>query len=121
MKLTLYGYPNCSTCRSAVRWLRGQGHVVDEVHIVEATPNEDVLRDLIQKSGLDRKKWFNVAGRVYKEMSLKDHLPHMPEDEQLKLLASNGMLLKRPIVTDGTQVSIGYSEDAFNQKWGAKS
>lgn len=118
MALTAYVYPKCGTCRNAVKWLKSHGHEVNEIHIVEQTPSAEVLRELVDKSGLELKKWFNVSGNVYRELGLKDKLPNMEVDEQLKLLSSNGMLIKRPVVTDGNQVTIGYKEEHYEEVWG---
>ena len=119
MEVTMYWYPKCGTCRSAMKWLKAHGYTVNEVHIVEKPPTVPVLKEMIAKSGLELKKWFNVSGNVYKDMGLKDKLPAMTEAEKLKLLASNGMLVKRPIVTDGNRVTIGYKEDQYEQVWGS--
>jgi len=118
MKLTVYCYPKCGTCRSAIKWLRERGHIVDEVHIVEQPPSVPVLKELITNSGLELKKFFNVSGNVYKELNLKDKLPAMTEEAKLELLASHGMLIKRPVVTDGKRVTVGYKEDEYATVWG---
>ena len=98
MTLTLYWYPNCSTCRKAKKWLEEAGHELELVHLVEETPSEEVLRDLIEKSGLDK-------------------LPDATLEEKLCYLASNGMLIKRPIVTDGEKVTVGFKEDTYENTW----
>lgn len=118
MKATMYWYPKCGTCRNAKRWLEEQGYELDLIHIVDAPPSPETLQDLVKKSGLDIKKWFNVSGNVYRALNLKDKLPTMNEQEKLELLASDGMLLKRPIVTDGENVTLGFKEDVFAQAWG---
>ena len=118
MELKVYCYPRCGTCRTAIKWLKEQGHTLNEVNIAEQPPTAEELRDLVARSGLELKKWFNVSGNLYKEMSLKDKLPDMNDEEKLKLLASNGMLIKRPIVTDGSRVMVGYKEDEYQKLWG---
>lgn len=118
MELTVYCYPACGTCRSAIKWLKEHRYTVHEVHIVETPPSVPVLQDLIAKSGLELKKWFNVSGNLYKEMGLKDRLPAMQEAEKLQLLASHGMLIKRPVVTDGRRVTVGFKEDQYASVWG---
>lgn len=118
MKVTMYWYPKCGTCRNAKRWLEENGHEVDAIHIVEQTPDQKTLQDLVKKSGLDIKKWFNVSGNVYKTLKLKDKLPSMSEQEKLELLASDGMLIKRPVVTDGEKVTVGFKEDEYAATWG---
>lgn len=117
-KLTVYQYPKCSTCRNAVKWLQNHGHELELHHIVEEPPTADQLAELVDKSGLDLKKFFNTSGEVYKELKLKDKLPGMSREEQLNLLASNGMLIKRPVVTDGQRVSVGFKEDQYSEVWG---
>ena len=116
--LTVYHYPACGTCRNAIKWLKAHDKELELVHIVDAPPPRDVLASLIAKSGLDVRKFFNTSGEVYKSLKLKDQLPSMSEDEQIDLLASNGKLIKRPIVTDGEQVTVGFKEDMFAQAWG---
>lgn len=115
--LTIYLYPKCSTCKAAVKSLQAKGNELDLRHIVEQTPTVAELKQLIVISGLDMKKFFNTSGDVYRELGLKDKLGAMSEDEKLALLASNGMLIKRPIVTDGSQVTIGYKEEQYEQVW----
>ena len=91
-------YPKCSTCQKAKKWLNSHEIEYTERHIVEENPTYDELKEWHQKSGLPLKKFFNTSGMLYKEMKLKDKLPKMSEDEQLKLLATNGMLVKRPVL-----------------------
>ena len=119
-KVTIIEYPKCSTCRTAVKSLQAKGNEVSSRHIVDQTPTATELKELIALSGLDMKKWFNTSGEVYRELALKDKLPSMSEDEKLELLSQHGMLLKRPIVTDGTKVTVGYKEETYEQVWGAK-
>ncbi|PAD74918.1 arsenate reductase family protein [Paenibacillus campinasensis] len=119
-KLTVYQYPKCGTCRNAVKWLQQQGHELELVHIFEQPPGEHELADLIAKSGLELKKFFNTSGEVYKEMQLKDKLPAMSDQEKIALLASNGRLIKRPIVTDGTRVTVGFKAEQFQESWGGQ-
>lgn len=116
-KLKVYQYPKCSTCRSAVKWLQGQGHELELQHIAEQPPTVEELRELLANSGLELKKFFNTSGEVYKSQGLKDKLPQLSEQEQLELLASHGMLIKRPIVTDGVKVTVGYKEAAYAEAW----
>ncbi|WP_054955931.1 arsenate reductase family protein [Paenibacillus dakarensis] len=119
-QLTVYHYPKCGTCRNAVKWLQNEGHELTLRHIKDTPPTAEELSSLIDKSGLELKKFFNTSGEVYKQMELKDKLKGMPAEEQIKLLSSNGMLIKRPIVTDGKQVTVGYKEDMFENIWKAK-
>jgi arsenate reductase len=109
-------YPKCSTCQKAKKWLDGQGVEYTDRHIVEENPSYDELKKWYEKSGLPLKKFFNTSGMLYKEMKLKDKLPTMSEDEQLKLLATNGMLVKRPLVVKGETVLTGFKEAEWAEK-----
>ncbi|WP_199615619.1 arsenate reductase family protein [Paenibacillus alkalitolerans] len=117
MNLKAYLYPKCSTCRDALKWLRARGHEVESVDIFETPPSKDRLKKLLKLSGLDIRKFLNTSGEVYREMGLKDKVPHMTEDELLELLSSNGRLIKRPIVTDGKKVTVGFKEDTYVEVW----
>lgn len=119
MSLTYYGYPKCGTCRKAKKWLENEGLDFVDVHIVENPPTKEELRKMIGNSGLDIKKFFNVSGMKYRELNLKDKLPEMTDDEKVELLATDGMLMKRPIVTDGSKVTVGFKEDQFEEVWRA--
>ncbi|OEC03191.1 hypothetical protein GY31_03565 [Lysinibacillus sphaericus] len=110
-------YPKCTTCKKAQKWLNDNGVSYEEVHIVEQAPTKEQLKQYWQASGLPLKKFFNTSGMKYRELGLKDKLAEMPEDEQLTLLASDGMLMKRPIVTDGKKVTLGFKETEFEQAW----
>lgn len=103
-------YPKCSTCQKAKKWLDSQEIEYTERHIVEENPTYEELKEWHQKSGLSLKKFFNTSGMLYKEMKLKDKLPEMSEDEQLKLLATNGMLVKWPLLLDEDKVLVGFKE-----------
>lgn len=103
-------YPRCSTCQKAKKWLDEQGIAYTERHIVEENPTYDELKTWYQQSGLPLKKFFNTSGLVYKEMQLKDKLMSISEEEQLKLLATNGMLVKRPMVIADDKVLAGFKE-----------
>ncbi|AIQ40239.1 arsenate reductase family protein [Paenibacillus sp. FSL R7-0297] len=116
-QLKVYQYPKCSTCRAAVKWLKEQGHELDLQHIAEQPPTVEELRVLLKNSGLPLKKFFNTSGEVYKELNLKDKLAGLSEDKQLELLASHGMLIKRPVVTDGRKVTVGYKDEQYAEAW----
>ena len=103
-------YPKCSTCQKAKKWLDENHIVYTERHIVEANPSEDELRLWYERSGLPLKKFFNTSGMLYKE------LPEMSDDEQIKLLATNGMLVKRPLVVDEDKVLVGFKESEWKEK-----
>ena len=109
-------YPKCSTCQKAKKWLDGQKIEYTERHIVEDNPSYDELKEWLEKSGLPLKRFFNTSGLLYKEMQLKDRLPAMSEEEQLKLLATNGMIVKRPLVITGDTVLVGFKEAEWKEK-----
>ena len=109
-------YPKCSTCIKAKKWLDEEGVKYTERHIVEENPSFSELKEWWEKSGLPLKKFFNTSGMLYKEMQLKDKLPGMSEEEQLKLLSTNGMLVKRPIVVKGKTVLVGFKEAEWSEK-----
>ncbi|MEI2400851.1 Spx/MgsR family RNA polymerase-binding regulatory protein, partial [Paenibacillus phytohabitans] len=89
----------------------------EEVHIVENPPSKEQLREMYEKSGLELKKFFNTSGQKYRELSLKDKVSTASEDELLDLLASDGMLIKRPLTTDGNKVTVGFNEAKFEETW----
>lgn len=103
-------YPKCSTCRKAKKWLDEHNVEYTERHIADEKPTYDELKEWHEKSGLPLRKFFNTSGLLYKEMKLKDRLPSMSEDEQLRLLATDGMLVKRPILVTGDKVLVGFKE-----------
>lgn len=109
-------YPRCTTCQKAKKWLEGHNVEYTARHIVEENPSYNELKEWYEKSGLPLKKFFNTSGLLYKEMQLKDKFISMSEDEQLKLLASNGMLVKRPIVLEGEKVLVGFKEAEWEEK-----
>lgn len=103
-------YPKCSTCKKAKKWLDDHGVEYTDRHIVENNPSYEELKTWYQKSGLPLKKFFNTSGLLYKEMNLKDKLPNMSEEEMLRLLSSNGMLVKRPLVVGDDVILTGFKE-----------
>lgn len=109
-------YPKCSTCQKAKKWLDAHNIAYTDRHIAENNPSYDELKQWHEKSGLPLKKFFNTSGLLYKDMQLKDRLPTMSEEEQLKLLAANGMLVKRPILVDDGVVFVGFKEADWAEK-----
>ena len=103
-------YPPCSTCQKAKKWLDDQGIAYEDRHIKEQNPTYEELKSWYEMSGLPLKKFFNTSGLVYKSLGLKDRLPTMTEEEQLRLLATDGMLVKRPLVVTETAVLVGFKE-----------
>ncbi len=106
-------YPKCSTCRKAQKWLDENGVAYEVRHIKDERPTAEELRAWRQRSGLPLRKLFNTSGQQYKALNLKDRLPAMSEEEQLALLASDGMLVKRPILVGDGFVLVGFREDAW--------
>ena len=103
-------YPPCSTCQKAKKWLDANGIAYEDRHIKENKPTYEELKDWHAKSGLPLKRFFNTSGLLYKSLNLKEKLPAMSEEEQLRLLATDGMLVKRPIVVKGDLVMTGFKE-----------
>lgn len=108
-------YPKCSTCKKAKKWLDEHNVEYTERHIVENNPTYDELKEWFNKSGLPLKRFFNTSGLLYKEMKLKDKLSTMSEDEQLQLLATNGMLVKRPMIVGENTVLTGFKENEWSE------
>lgn len=114
--MKVYHYAKCTTCKKALKWLDEQGKSYDPVDIKENNPSREELKAAYEKSGLPLKRFFNTSGQLYREMQLKDRLPEMSEEEQLDLLASDGMLVKRPLVIDGDVVLTGFKEAEWSEK-----
>ncbi|MGN7300554.1 arsenate reductase family protein [Fredinandcohnia aciditolerans] len=117
MALTFYWYPKCGTCRKAKKWLEEHQVTFEDIHIVENPPSKEQLKEMYQKSGLELKKFFNTSGQKYRELGLKDKIGTASEDELLELLASDGMLIKRPLTSDGKKVTVGFNEAQFESTW----
>ena len=103
-------YPKCSTCKKAKAWLDARGVVYEDRHIVEENPTAAELRTWHEASDLPLKRFFNTSGMLYREMELSKKLPAMTEQEMYDLLATNGMLVKRPLLIDGDTVLVGFRE-----------
>ena len=108
-------YPPCSTCQKAKKWLDEHELNYTDRHIKEQNPSYEELRSWYEMSGLPLKRFFNASGLLYKSLNLKDKLPTMSEDEQLRLLATDGMLVKRPIIVDGETVLTGFKESEWER------
>ena len=113
--LFLY-YPKCSTCQKAKKWLDANNISYEERHIVEENPTYEELKHWYENGDLPLKKFFNTSGMLYKEQKLKDKLPDMSEEEQLRLLATNGMLVKRPLIVEDNLVLTGFKEKEWTEK-----
>ena len=109
------GYPKCSTCRKAKKWLDERGVSYEYRHIAGQKPTAEELRLWAGKSGLPLKKFFNTSGQLYRSLNLKDRLPAMTEGEMLDLLASDGMLVKRPILETDSAVLVGFREAEWEE------
>ena len=107
-------YPKCTTCQKAKKWLDDNGIEYESRHIKEQNPTYDELKKWYEQSGLPLKKFFNKSGLLYKSMELKDKLPNMTEEEQLMLLSTDGMLVKRPIIVSGSTVLTGFREKEWS-------
>ena len=103
-------YPPCSTCQKAKKWLDARGVTYTDRHIKENDPTYEELKEWHRRSGLPLKRFFNTSGLLYKSLNLKEKLPAMTEEEQLRLLATDGMLVKRPILVTENAVATGFRE-----------
>lgn len=110
MKRLFIEYPKCTTCQKAKRWLENNNVLFESRNIVEETPTVDELKEWIAKSGLELRKWFNTSGLKYKELNLKDKLDEMSNKDKLELLASDGMLIKRPVLVSNKGAMAGFTE-----------
>lgn len=116
MSILFLEYPPCSTCQKANKWLISHNVEFTSRHIKEQNPTKDELTIWLKKSGLPVKKFFNTSGMLYKSMSLKDKLPSMSDEEQLALLATDGMLVKRPLIIADDFVLVGFKEKDWEEK-----
>ncbi len=111
-------YPKCTTCQKARKWLEGSGITFEPRHIKDERPTSAELRDWHARSGLPLRRFFNTSGQLYRQLELKDRLPAMSEDEQYELLASDGMLVKRPILVGEDFVLTGFKESEWKSALG---
>ncbi|MBD2847409.1 arsenate reductase family protein [Paenibacillus sp. IB182496] len=117
--LDVYYYPKCGTCRKALKHLQTAGYELRLHDLFEQAPSAGEIREWLERSGLEAKAFFNTSGEVYREQGLKDKLPKMDEADKIASLAGNGRLVKRPVVTDGTKLTVGYKEAEYNRVWPA--
>ncbi len=113
--LKVYCYSRCTTCKKALKWLDDNHIEYDLIDIKEDHPDEKTIRKYYEKSGLSLRKFFNTSGQLYREMELSKKLPDMSEDEMIKLLASDGMLVKRPLLVTDDKVLTGFKEDDWRK------
>ena len=113
--MLLVYYPKCSTCQKAKKWLEEKEVKFEERDIKLQNPTKEELKEWHHKSGLPLKRFFNTSGMLYREMQLKEKLPDMTEEDQYELLATDGMLVKRPIIIDDNRVFTGFREKEWEQ------
>lgn len=116
MKVLFVEYPPCSTCRKAKAWLDAHGIAYEDRHIKENCPTEEELKIWHMRSGMPLRKFFNTSGLLYKSLNLKERLPEMTEEEQIQLLATDGMLIKRPVIVAEDFVLTGFREAEWIEK-----
>lgn len=115
--LLFYGHPTCSTCRKAERWLEEHNLGYQKIDIREMAPEPELFREALAGGEMTLKRLFNTSGERYKELELKDRLTEMSQEEALRLLVSDGMLIRRPVLTDGKKLSVGYNEEKYEMLW----
>ena len=115
--IKFYQYSNCTTCKNAAKFLNEYGVSYEPIDIVQHTPTKKEFEDIIEKTGVEVNKLFNTHGAKYRELNLKDKLKDMSDDEKLDLLASDGMLVKRPLAISGEKITLGFKEDQYKDTW----
>lgn len=115
MKNIFIEYPKCSTCQKAKKWLQNNQIEFEDRNIIEKTPTVQELEKWIKQSNKEIKKWFNTSGLKYKELNLKEKLLNMNQQEKIELLASDGMLIKRPILVNDKEILIGFKEEEWKK------
>ena len=116
MSLLFIEYPKCSTCKRARKWLEDHGVDFIDRHIVEDNPTTEELKEWHERSGLPLKRFFNTSGQLYRRNNIKDRLPSMSEEEQYALLATDGMLVKRPVIVADDFILVGFKEKEYEEK-----
>ena len=117
MKVLFVQYPKGSTCKKALNWLKENDVEFEDRHIVDNNPTAEELKEWHEKSGLPLKRFFNTSGQIYRQNNIKDRLPNMSDEEQYELLATNGMLVKRPIIVGEDYVLVGFKEKEYEEKF----
>lgn len=113
---TIYQYPKCSTCRKALKWVDSHQINLEVKDITKETPSEDQLIKIMKESGLEVKKFFNTSGKIYKERNLKEVVGSLSLEEAARMLAQEGMLIKRPLYVSENQVLVGFKEVDYEEK-----
>ncbi len=108
--ITIYCYPKCSTCKKTLKWLDEHAIDYDEKNITTQTPDQSMLIDIIQRSGLPIRRFFNTSGMIYRERGLKDIVDTLSIEEAAEMLSQEGMLIKRPLIIDEDRIILGYKE-----------
>lgn len=116
--LRFYWYSKCDTCRRAKKWLESKGRKFEEIDITLAPPSLADLKDYLKKSGRELKDFLNRSGVQYRELNMKDKVKSLPPEKILEMLAKEGRLIKRPILTDGKRITVGFDEKEFAKTWG---
>lgn len=116
--LMIYIHPRCGTVKKALKWFQEHEVEYTTLDLTQKSIPQELLATMVKQSRLPVKKFFNTSGQVYKALELSSKIKTMSEEECLNLLASNGLLVKRPVVTDGEKVTVGFSEEMFEQTWG---
>lgn len=117
MTLSFYWYPKCGTCRNAKKWLDENQIDYKAIHMVEEPPSESQLLHWMETSDIPAKKFFNTSGKKYRERQLKEKINDLSPQEMAEILASDGMLIKRPVLTDGDKVTVGFNEETYAAVW----
>ncbi|BCU51751.1 arsenate reductase family protein [Staphylococcus auricularis] len=115
--IKFYHYKNCTTCKKAAKFLDTYGVSYEPIDIVQHTPTKREFEDILEKTQLDINKLFNTRGAKYRELGLKDKLKSMSDDEKLELLASDGMLIKRPLAVTDDKATVGFNEQQYQDAW----
>jgi len=115
--MKFYWYPKCGTCRKAKKWLDEHNVSYEAIHIVESPPSKNELKEAYEKSGLPLKKFFNTSGQKYREPGVKEKVAAGSDEELLELLASDGMLIKRPLAVGNEKATVGFKEEEYTEKW----
>lgn len=116
-EVDFYWYPNCSTCKKAKIWLDQNEIDYTAIHIVDNPPSEEELAGMVEKSNLPIQRFFNTSGKKYRELNLKERVKRAEEKELIELLASDGMLIKRPLAFDGAEVTVGFKPEQYEKSW----
>lgn len=115
--IQFYCIPTCSTCKAAKKWLQQHEIEFEEINLKTNPPDKEQVLNILRHSDLPMKRFFNTSGTVYKERGLKEVVPHLTEQEAAELLASEGMLIKRPLIVNGNTSLIGFKEEAYEEFW----